>query len=163
MSKSIAPNELTKDELIEYLSGRKKHTTPVQRRSRRHFEEELCFFEERMARWMGCGENGRVGSNTDFADLFHPEDQETVMMIHHSLVWLRDEYARRLIQSRRRSQSVKRDAAPALAPVAEGASSDALPTTVAKEEPKVEPAESLAGTAPVEDPADFERDANADM
>ena len=84
MSKSIAPNELTKDELIEYLSGRKKHTTPVQRRSRRHFEEELCFFEERMARWMGCGENGRVGSNTDFADLFHPEDQETVMMIHHS-------------------------------------------------------------------------------
>ena len=74
-----------------------------------------------------------------------------------------DEYARRLIQSRRRSQSVKRDAAPALAPVAEGASSDALPTTVAKEEPKVEPAESLAGTAPVEDPADFERDANADM
>ena len=96
MSKSIAPNELTKDELIEYLSGRKKHTTPVQRRSRRHFEEELCFFEERMARWMGCGENGRVGSNTDFADLFHPEDQETVMMIHHSLVWLRDEYSRRL-------------------------------------------------------------------
>ena len=85
------PAEFTTDEALEYYNNARKFCEPSKRRSRRHFDEELCFFSDRLEKWLGC-----AGSNHDVSELPR-EDRDIAFAIHRGLIWLRDTYSQHLM------------------------------------------------------------------
>ena len=80
------PAEFTTGEALEYYNNARKFCEPSKRRSRRHLDEELCFFSDRFEKWLGC-----AGSNHDASELPH-EDRDIALAVHRGLIWLRDTY-----------------------------------------------------------------------
>ena len=82
-----APKVFLSEESKEFEQSVRKFIEPSKRRARRHFDEELSFFCDRLENWLGCR-----GSNHDFSD-FSKEDRETTHGILRDLLWLRVTYA----------------------------------------------------------------------
>ena len=82
-----APKEFQTEESKEFEKSVRKFIEPTKRRARRHFDEELAFFCDRLENWLGCR-----GSNHDFSD-FPKEHRELAKGLHRGLLWLRVSYA----------------------------------------------------------------------
>lgn len=86
-----APKQFYTEESEEYEQSVRKFIEPTKRRARRHFDEELAFFTDRLENWLGCR-----GSNHDFAD-FSEEQRTLAKGLHRGLLWLRISYADHLM------------------------------------------------------------------
>ena len=85
------PEALKSSEFSAFTKGASQFVEPTKRRARRHFDEELCFFTDRLQGWLNC-----KGSNHDFIDL-PKEDRQVVNVLLGGLMWLRLTYCNHLI------------------------------------------------------------------
>jgi len=84
---NTAPKEFQTAESRDFEKSVRRFIEPTKRRARRHFDEELAFFSDRLVNWLGCR-----GSNHDFAD-FSKDQRESAHGVLRGLLWLRVSYA----------------------------------------------------------------------